>query len=229
MLALADHADHEGRNVRPSVGLVAWKTGYSERQVQRIMRALIERGVLVLERDATRYTANEYRIDLVNVPRKPARVRGDKLSPLEAAGVTSDAPGVTSSAVRGDIAMSPEPSEEPSQEPSETPPACADALPEGVTDAGLWRKVQRAWHAANYNPANVSGQLDWYRGGIPAKWRPYATAERVETSDVWTPPVEAKPPSAEERAASEAARRALEERGLFRRARLIGSTERKAG
>jgi len=47
LLAMADHADHEGRNVRPSVPLVAWKTGYSERQVQRIIGQLISDGLLV--------------------------------------------------------------------------------------------------------------------------------------------------------------------------------------
>jgi Helix-turn-helix domain len=42
LLAMADHADHEGRNVRPSVRLIAYKSRLSERQVQRIIDSLIE-------------------------------------------------------------------------------------------------------------------------------------------------------------------------------------------
>ena len=46
LLALADHADHLGERIWPSLGLVAWKTGYSLRQVRRIMRDLEGRKIL---------------------------------------------------------------------------------------------------------------------------------------------------------------------------------------
>lgn len=49
LLAMADHADHLGNNVYPSVGLIAWKTGYSEVQTRRIIKSLIEDGLLVIE------------------------------------------------------------------------------------------------------------------------------------------------------------------------------------
>lgn len=49
LMALADHADHDGRNIYPSVPLIAWKTGYSARQVQRILGSLVEIGVLLVE------------------------------------------------------------------------------------------------------------------------------------------------------------------------------------
>lgn len=45
-LALADHADHEGRNAFPSVRLLAWKTGQSRRTVQRHLRALEASGFI---------------------------------------------------------------------------------------------------------------------------------------------------------------------------------------
>lgn len=48
LLALADHADHEGNNVYPSLGLVAWKTGYSEQQVRRVIRQLIDLKILIV-------------------------------------------------------------------------------------------------------------------------------------------------------------------------------------
>ena len=47
LLALADHADHMGRNAHPGVELLAWKTGYSERQVQRILHALEAHRIIV--------------------------------------------------------------------------------------------------------------------------------------------------------------------------------------
>lgn len=40
LLALADHADHAGGNARPSVGLIAWKTGADRRTIQRHLRQL---------------------------------------------------------------------------------------------------------------------------------------------------------------------------------------------
>ena len=40
LLAYADHADQNGRNIFPSIGLISAKTGYEERQVQRISREL---------------------------------------------------------------------------------------------------------------------------------------------------------------------------------------------
>lgn len=40
LLALADHADHDGGNARPSVGLLAWKTGDDRRTIQRHLRDL---------------------------------------------------------------------------------------------------------------------------------------------------------------------------------------------
>lgn len=40
LLVLADFADDDGTNAYPSVDRISWKTGYSERQVQRILRQL---------------------------------------------------------------------------------------------------------------------------------------------------------------------------------------------
>ena len=45
-LALADHGDDDGAHIYPSVARIAWKTGYSERQVQDILRALEARGLI---------------------------------------------------------------------------------------------------------------------------------------------------------------------------------------
>lgn len=97
LLALADHADHDGKNIRPGVPLIAWKTGYSERQVQRIMRELVEEGLLV-EVETEKGKPHVYSLDLSKAvpkspyePRKPGRPKtDDKMSPhLDEKGVTS--------------------------------------------------------------------------------------------------------------------------------------------
>ncbi len=73
LLAMADHADHQGCNIHPSIGLIAWKTDYSARQVVRLIQALRTRGVLVLEEDNSEsgMRSNLYRIDFTNAPFKP--------------------------------------------------------------------------------------------------------------------------------------------------------------
>lgn len=73
LLALADHADHEGNNVFPSLGLVAWKTGYSEQQVRRVLRSLEKVGILqAVERKPGKVT--RYRIILEAGTQKLPRV-----------------------------------------------------------------------------------------------------------------------------------------------------------
>lgn len=47
LLAYADHADHNGDNIFPSVETIKRKTGYSERSVQEITRSLEKNGWLV--------------------------------------------------------------------------------------------------------------------------------------------------------------------------------------
>ena len=47
LMAMADHADDDGTNCYPSVPYLAWKTGYSESQVRRIMKQLREAEIIV--------------------------------------------------------------------------------------------------------------------------------------------------------------------------------------
>ena len=77
LLAMADHADHNGHNVYPSLRLIAWKTDYDERQVRRIVDILETKGVLVVcERRLGHTTV--YSINLQAVPQKSSftAVRG---------------------------------------------------------------------------------------------------------------------------------------------------------
>lgn len=79
MLALTDHADHDGGSIFPSVDRIAWKTAYSEKQVRNIIKGLRERGVLVIVAKSTPTRPNEYRIDWTTVKKKPA-YRGVKIT-----------------------------------------------------------------------------------------------------------------------------------------------------
>lgn len=114
LLAMADHADHEGNNVYPSIGLIAWKTGYSERQVMRIQQKLRDEGLLVAVRERQGFVT-VYRINTNAGKPKPEYAPLTKRHPRQ--NVTGDK--VTdegSQNVRGtpDIAMSDETSVKPS-------------------------------------------------------------------------------------------------------------------
>ena len=47
LIAYADHADHNGRNIYPAVITIQHKTGYSERNVQYLTRGLEQLGILL--------------------------------------------------------------------------------------------------------------------------------------------------------------------------------------
>jgi hypothetical protein len=105
LLAYADHADHNGGSVRPSIGLIAWKTGYSTRQVQRITQSLIRAGLLVV---VTRHddAPTEYRID-VSAGKPKLAYEGQKALARQRKGQEGD--DITTPP--HDIAMSPPPTE----------------------------------------------------------------------------------------------------------------------
>jgi hypothetical protein len=66
LLELADHADPDGRHVFPSKGFIASRTGYSVRQIQRILHELEELGLIepVAYRKGGRGMATEYDLHL---------------------------------------------------------------------------------------------------------------------------------------------------------------------
>lgn len=47
LLAMADHARDDGTSVYPSIEYLSWKTGYSERNVQRVLRELEDAELIV--------------------------------------------------------------------------------------------------------------------------------------------------------------------------------------
>jgi len=72
LMSLADHAEHDGTGVHPSVRLTAWKTGYKERQVQRIMKWLRDTNVLIPVKPPGQHQPTEYLLDFSRIanPRK---------------------------------------------------------------------------------------------------------------------------------------------------------------
>lgn len=145
LLALSDHADHEGENVRPGIPLIAWKTGYSERQVQRVMGRLEACGILQVTqvRDSDG-RPRVYRIDLSNATRKDPYERRPSGRPPQAGNPVTFAtkPGDIRDKP-GDIAMSPEPSVEPSPESTSFAGSAADGAEGGGATAVEVRKAGR--------------------------------------------------------------------------------------
>lgn len=114
LLSMADIADDNGSRCYPSVAHLAWKCGYSPRQIQRTIQELRERGILlVVSHDAGgRGNATEYLIKLDHVGRKipweivraSRRSKGDNMTPLtETKGDILDTKGCHATHAKGDI------------------------------------------------------------------------------------------------------------------------------
>jgi len=125
LLAYADHADHEGRGIYPAVTLIAWKTGYSVRQVQRITKQLIAENILVPD-GMSQYGTNNYRINLTALPQREPRQNTRRGRPSENGDICAENGDIYANngdicAENGDIAMSPEPSINRHIKPSDKP------------------------------------------------------------------------------------------------------------
>jgi len=127
LLAYADRADHNGRDVYPSIDLVCQMTGHNRRHVQRLTRELEGLGWLIPDGKGPRGT-NRYRIPLHVAVDQPA-VEGGGLETTPGGGLEStggrpgDPQGGGLETTQGAAWGPPEPSsnrpeEEPSSEPS---------------------------------------------------------------------------------------------------------------
>jgi hypothetical protein len=98
MLALSDHSNDEGGDMWPSVDRLAWKTGYSRRNIQLIMGRLKGSGIVVVEKESTPRQPAQLRFDWTKATpkqpfddfktngkgnRKGAKRRGENTAPLE--------------------------------------------------------------------------------------------------------------------------------------------------
>lgn len=75
LLAMAENANDEGGDCFPGLPYLQWKTRYSERQIQRLIRSLEQRGIVTLltSRSGGRGNVACYQIDIT---------KGDKKSPF---------------------------------------------------------------------------------------------------------------------------------------------------
>lgn len=121
LLSYADHAAHDGTGIYPSVGRMAWKTGYTDRSIQTITKRLVDQGILVP--DGTMPDGrNRYRLDASRLPKRPP-YRGENSSPPE----KSSGEGVKKTAKGGENS-SPKPSCNHHDKPSHVG-ASSDAHP----------------------------------------------------------------------------------------------------
>lgn len=108
LLALADHAHDDGTQCFPGVAYLAWKTGYTERSVQLILRQLESAEIIepVNHQNGGRGNTVEYEIHLENAPKKQPyqTLKGEKIAPfIKGERVKSDAQRVKSDALKGEI------------------------------------------------------------------------------------------------------------------------------
>jgi hypothetical protein len=117
MLKLADHADHDGSKIWPSVARTAEMTRQSERTVQRQIKAAVDIGWLEVVEEGGRgpYSTTRYRIPVERIPHGIA-VRVTNCHPSsesepEKADITRVTPATAKGDIhdnKGDTAMSPE-------------------------------------------------------------------------------------------------------------------------
>lgn len=106
LLAYADHADHDGKNIYPSIGRIAWKTGYKDRRVQQITRTLEKNGILIEDGEGPGGT-NKWKIAVDKLPQRPDYNNLDKTL---TGGGANFAPGGASHCTGGVHPIAPEPS-----------------------------------------------------------------------------------------------------------------------
>lgn len=99
LLAYADHAQHDGTRVYPSIESIAQKTGFSERTVQNATRSLEESGWLIPD-GAGKNGTNKWRIPVEGV---------NLLHPESPAGGESPAPPGVNLTTQGGESPAPEP------------------------------------------------------------------------------------------------------------------------
>ena len=225
LLRLADHANPDGGDVYPSIASVAEYTGISERQVQRYIKGFVERGILVITGHAKggRSNPREYQFTFQFAPRKgdtrdtvsdaervtpptPIAARKGDADDTVSERVTStkgDTEGterVTPMTLKGDTAMSPEPSRTV-KEPSfgKTPRTSSRKKPEvpipdgfTLTDGRLNYAINEGMDAsrARYEferMRNWAQSKDMRRSDWDAQWRNWVLKDIRDNGKSATP------------------------------------------
>ncbi len=147
LLGFADHANDNGL-CWPSIKRIAWKSGYSERQVQHIVRKLRDKHGLL---EAVRYERGGRGLATVYRVRSE---RGKKLSPFVAEKGAETAPfyekgcgpaqqRVQPAAQKGAVAIAPQPSLTVEEPPEERESAGADVA---LSPSGCSARFMELWN-----------------------------------------------------------------------------------
>ena len=107
LLCYADHADHDGGSIWPAADLIAKKTGYTKRTVQRLTRELEDLGLMlpVGDKKGGRARTNQWTMPISGGLKGVSPVtlsKSKRVSPVTKR--------VSGRARKGDTALSPEPS-----------------------------------------------------------------------------------------------------------------------
>lgn len=122
LMAICDHADHDGNGAHPGLDLLEYKTGYSRRQIQRIITALeIKQIIIQVSGGVGRGQIQTYSIRLENAPYKKRtqchlkeNIKEDKVTPINRLkGDILSQEKVTFETLKGDISDAPFYKEEP--------------------------------------------------------------------------------------------------------------------
>lgn len=184
MLALADHADHNGDNAYPSIDLIAWKTGYSERQVRRILKSLVKDKILIQVSRPGRTSVYSIRLEngIKKLPYTKSIGQNDTPDKMTAVTQMSDHPGHPDVRTTPDTQMSDEPSSKPSNNRQSKPDPIFDAISHvWKTKAGAIIGNMKSmmlgiaktgdWAAANFDTPATADEItafgQWYKRKNP--------------------------------------------------------------
>lgn len=194
LMALADCADDEGDHCFPSVPWLAWKTGYSERQVRRILRRLEEAGLIYATgaKLGGRGLPTLYQLQLEKGVKKSPFVReGDRETRTYPADIRPETR--TASAEKADITVSPDPR---LQIQEGSPPVNPDGLtssPAGEErDEPGFEERPPPWALAT--KGCPKGRLAWrWWAEFDGWWLAYPRRKRLDKPEAWQAWCKAKP------------------------------------
>lgn len=200
LLAYTDHADHDGNNIRPSKELIAWKTGYTVRQVQNITKKLVKLQLLKPVSTAPGKIIG-YKATLNDAPKLSPRKSGKDFTPEKISPLKNETPkDVANFTSTGEIATFTdvlEPSVEPSTEPSikeHTAPTSAIIIETWLTVQAAVKpkaykvasnhELARALIAQGINCEDITGYIRWRRAD--KFWNKFLSLEHVaENILIW--------------------------------------------
>lgn len=201
LLALADHANDEGRHVYPSVGKVASKTALTPRAVQVTIRQLETMKLIKKIKRGGGTKTNEYTIQVAGLtnlihptPESDSPVPPNDVHPTP----ESDSPKPSSKRreetskkqKRGRDPRLDHPAITAYRDAAKLTPSdlWRDDIINTVTDLEKWKAILKQWIGKNYKPGNIEGLLEVYVHG----WKNKAGYTKTQPAQVGHEPTEAE-------------------------------------